>query len=75
MVSPLSLLLFGKHVRLGQDTLGGTCEKVDTVAADDYIKFNCEASTAGLVKKLRGQLDELMLHKFTNPAPTDWSNR
>jgi len=74
VVSPLSLLFFGRYVRTGQDTIRDTGQQVDTVAADDYVKFNCEAATARLVQRLREHLDQLLLHKVTYPAPVDWAN-
>jgi len=74
MVSPLALLFFGETVRLGQDRLGDG-ETVETVSADDYVKFNCERRTALLVQRLRMELDKILEMKISSPGPTQWDGR
>ena len=75
IVSPLALLFFGETVRIGQEKLS-TGQIVETVSADDYVKFNCERRTSHVVQKLRLELDKILEKKIVNPGPTQWdSNR
>jgi len=71
IVSPLALLFFGETVRIGQERLS-TGQIVETVSADDYIKFNCERRTSTLVQRLRLELDKILENKVVNPGPTQW---
>eukprot|EP00092_Neocalanus_flemingeri_P054569 GFUD01064276.1.p1 GENE.GFUD01064276.1~~GFUD01064276.1.p1 ORF type:complete len:125 (-),score=60.22 GFUD01064276.1:246-569(-) len=73
MVSPLALLFFGETVRIGQEKLEDG-QVVETVSADDYVKFNCERRTALLVQRLRMELDKILELKISSPAPTQWGD-
>ena len=44
--------------------------RLDTVSADDYVKFNCERRTAQLVSRARAALDAVLGAKVARPAPT-----
>jgi len=74
VVSPLSLLFFGREVRPGNETLrNGT--RLETVSADEFITFNCDLRTAELVSRSRDALDSVIDEMIANPSPTSWSSR
>merc|ERR1711962_860545 len=74
IVSPLSLLFFGKEVKTGEDHLENG-ERLETVSADNFITFNCEARTARFVSHARSALDTVIEDKVSNPSPTTWSSK
>jgi hypothetical protein len=45
---------------------------LEVVSADNYVKFNCERSTAQLVSRARAALDAVLEAKVARPAPTSW---
>jgi len=69
VVSPLSLLFFGREVRQGIETLSGG-QRLETVSADGFITFNCDVRTAALVSRCRLALDSVIEEKVSNPSPT-----
>jgi len=73
MVSPLALLFFGETVKISKEKLSGG-QVVETVAADDYVKFNCQRRTSVLVQKLRIELDKILAKKVSRPGPTKWED-
>jgi len=73
MVSPLALLFFGETVRIGREELN-TGHAVETVSADDFVKFNCERRTSRVVQRLRLELDKILEEKVANPSPTRWGS-
>ena len=70
-VSPMSLLFFGRDLRIGHETCGdGTV--LETIAIDSFVKFNCASKTSKVFKELRNALDEVLSYKVCNPGVTDW---
>jgi ATP-dependent RNA helicase DHX36 len=71
-VSPMSLIFFGRDFRIGEEILeDGTV--LETIAVDDFVKFNCAAKTSVVFRELRRALDELLEFKASNPGVTDWN--
>lgn len=65
-VSPMSLIFFGRELRVGRDA------DLETIAVDGFVKFNCGAETSVVFKDLRRALDEVLDHKVMAPGATDW---
>ena len=73
-VSPMSLLFFGRHFRIGEDRLDdGTV--LETIAVDNFVTFNCRNKTSVVFRELRRALDDLLTYKVSNPGVTDWDER
>ena len=70
-VSPMSLIFFGRDFKIGQEALDDG-SVLETIAVDDFVKFNCENRTSVVFKELRRALDELLEFKVSNPGVTDW---
>ena len=49
--------------------------RLETVSADNFITFNCEARTARFVSQARSALDTVIEDKVSNPSPTTWSSK
>jgi ATP-dependent RNA helicase DHX36 len=70
-VSPLSLIFFGERLSAGEErTPDGVY--LETIAVDDFVKFNCARHTSRIFKDLRKALDDLLECKVAHPGPTDW---
>ncbi|XP_077991245.1 ATP-dependent DNA/RNA helicase DHX36-like [Glandiceps talaboti] len=67
VMQPYPLLFFGGDISIGTD------HEQDVVKVDDWIIFQSPPRIAGLVKKLKQELDELLEHKITNPGVTKWN--
>ena len=48
-VSPMSLIFFGRDFRIGTETLDDGAV-LETIAVDDFVKFNCENRTSVVFK-------------------------
>ncbi len=70
-VSPMALIFFGRHLRVGEDRLSDG-EVIETVDVDDFVRFKCARETAAVFKVLRRSLDELLEYKVSNPGVTNW---
>lgn len=68
MVSPLSLVFFGKNLTKNQPNNGQSI----TVTVDNFVKFRCDKKTFYLVSDLRTALNELLEYKICNPGGTNW---
>lgn len=73
MVSPLSLVFFGKNLNHGVDIINGL--EIDLIAVDRMIKFHCDKRTYLIVKKLKEGLNQFLAYKVANPEFTDWSSQ
>ena len=72
MVSPLSLIFFGRDIRTGrEDFEDGT--SMDTCNVDKFIKFKCNIEITVLMKQLRNELNVLLANKINNPGVTEWN--
>ena len=71
MISPLALIFFGKHMKLSIKTLENGSH-INTIMVDDFVKFDCDQSTANLVQKLRSHLDHLIADRISNPGISNW---
>ena len=63
-VSPMSLIFFGRDFKIGQEALDDG-SVLETIAVDDFVKFNCENRTSVVFKELRRALDELLEFKVS----------
>ena len=74
MVSPLSLIFFGKHMNLGIKTLNDG-SIINTITVDEFINFDCDHFTATMTKKLRNHLEKIIEHKINNPGISNWDEK
>ena len=72
-VSPMALIFFGKHLRVGEEVLSDQT-MIETISIDNFVKFNCAEETSFLFKNLRRSLDELLEYKISNPGVTNWND-
>ena len=71
MVSPLALIFFGKHMKLGiKKRKGGPTIK--TIKVDNFISFDCDHFTATMIERLRKDLDRILESKIKNPGISSW---
>eukprot|EP00088_Acartia_fossae_P004520 TRINITY_DN1193_c0_g1_i7.p1 TRINITY_DN1193_c0_g1~~TRINITY_DN1193_c0_g1_i7.p1 ORF type:complete len:572 (-),score=168.18 TRINITY_DN1193_c0_g1_i7:129-1814(-) len=74
VVSPLSLLFFGKFVRSGYEELSDG-SRLETVHADKFVTFNCDSRTAAVITKARRELDLVIQSLVSDPSPVAWDSR
>ena len=71
MVSPLSLIFFGKHMKLGIKTLqNGSI--INTITVDNFVSFDCDHFTATMTQRLRNNLEQIIESKINNPGTSNW---
>ena len=71
MVSPLSLIFFGKHMKLGIKTpQNGSI--INTITVDNFVSFDCDHFTATMTQRLRNNLEQIIESKINNPGTSNW---